>query len=152
MKSQRQDTRWHAQRRAQRVVRDRDGIAVVSLGVANVWDFGDLVRLREVANVLIREGRQRIGIDLAHVGYLPSGFMNMLCEWQERGLDVYLFDARPNVRDMLWYRWFTEPVSEGAVRIVCSSEAMREAFLFNEESGFDSGSGDEIPAWCDAGF
>jgi hypothetical protein len=118
--SQRRDSRWHARRRAERVIHERNGVAVVSLGQANVWDFGDLVRLREVASGLISEGQRRIGIDLSHVGYLPSGFMNMLCEWQERGLDVFLFDPRPNVRDMLWFQRFTEPAGTNAFRITCS--------------------------------
>ena len=118
--SQRRDSRWHARRRAQRVVGERNGIAVVSLGEANVWDFGDLVRLREVATSLISEGRRQIGIDLSHVGCLPSGFMNMLCEWQERGLAVYLFEPRANVREMVWFQKFTEPVSATAFRMTCS--------------------------------
>ncbi|HEX6987124.1 MAG TPA: hypothetical protein VF170_17225, partial [Planctomycetaceae bacterium] len=111
MKSQKRDGRWHVRRRAERIVREREGIPVVSLGKANIWDFGDLVRLREVASGLLAQGRRTIGIDLSHVGCLPSGFMNMLCEWQERGFEVYLFDPRPNVREMLWFRHFTEPVS-----------------------------------------
>ena len=142
MKSRREDGRWHARRRRQRVVRERDGVAVVSLGQANVWDFGDLIRLREVANGLISDGRRRIGVDLSHVGCLPSGFMNMLCEWQERGLDVFLFDPRPNVRNMLWFVRFTEEVARGEFRVTCSSAAL-------DHDRFDTGSGDEIPVASD---
>ena len=145
MKSHRQSERWHVRRRRQRAVFERDGVAVVSLGEANVWDYGDLVRLRQAVSQLISQGHRRIGVELAHVGCLPSGFMNMLCEWQELGMDVYLFGAQPNVRRMLWFRRFTEPVGNDAVRITCTTEAMREELEYDRD-----GSGDEIPAWADS--
>jgi hypothetical protein len=140
MRPRRRDERWHVQRRRQRTVYERDGIPVVSLGTANMWDFGDLVRLRQVASGLVNAGHREIGIDLAHVGYLPSGFMNMLCEWQESGLEVYLFDPRPNVRHMLWFRTFTEPVSETTFRVRCLSEAPLATDNFDSE---------ELPATAD---
>ena len=149
MKPQRQDSRWHAHRRRQRLVRDEDGIAVISLGEANVWDYGDLVRLRETANALAARGRRGIGIDLSHVAYLPSGFMNMLCEWTERGFDVCLLNPRPNVCDMRWFGEFTHPISASKFQVDCSRGPARGSAEFQAE---DMGSGDEIPIPYDLSY
>lgn len=100
-------------------VEDRGGIALIRLGPANIWDFGDLTRIREAASRAFARGARRVGVDLSHVGLLPSGFMNMLCGWQERGADVYLFSPRPNVREMFWFQKFTEPAGEGVWRMTC---------------------------------
>ncbi len=148
MKSRKRDDRWRARKRRQITVSLRDGVSCIDLGEANVWDYGDLVRLREAASGLILEGRRRVGIDMSNVGCLPSGFMNMLCEWQERGLDVYIFEPRENVRDMLWFHTFTERVSENRYRISCVDEKeLPQGCKWD-----DVGSGDEIPETCDSSF
>lgn len=117
MKSQRQLRR---DRRTTPVrIDDRDGVSVIRLGSANIWDYGDLGRIREAAAGLFRRGLKRVGVDLAHVGLLPSGFMNMLCGWQEAGAEVYLFAPRPNVQEMLWFRRFAEPAGPDAWRMTC---------------------------------
>ncbi|MBA3312716.1 MAG: hypothetical protein M3552_22760 [Planctomycetota bacterium] len=146
MKSRKRDDRWHARKRRQMVVGERDGIALIDLGKANVWDYGDLVRLREVVSGLVFEGQRRISLDLSHVGCLPSGFMNMLCEWQERGIEVYVLDPRPNVRNMLWFQTFTERVSESRHRVTCTHKDIPPEGHWND----DIGSGDEIPEACDS--
>jgi len=146
MRSRKRDDRWHARKRRQIVVSDRDGVAVIDLGPANVWDYGDLVRLREAASGLISDGRRRIGVDLSHVGCLPSGFMNMLCEWQERGMDVYVFNPRSNVRSMLWFHTFAERVSESRYRVDCKGKELPREGRWDD----DIGSGDEIPEACDS--
>jgi hypothetical protein len=148
MTSRKRDDRWHARKRRQISVAERDGVAVIDLGLANVWDYGDLVRLREAASGLISEGRRRIGVDLSHVGCLPSGFMNMLCEWQERGLDVYVFNPRQNVRNMLWFQTFTERISESRYRVSCLHKEIPRERRWDD----DIGSGDEIPQACDSWF
>lgn len=117
MTTRRRDRRWHQLRRAERRVCERDGIAIVSLGRATVWDTGDLVRLREVATSLMSRRWLRIGLDLSQVGFLPSGFMNMLCEWREHGFEVHLFDPLPAVQEMLWFQQFTELVSGTTYRL-----------------------------------
>ena len=101
-------------------IRGRDGVAVISLGDANVWDQGDLSALRAAADRLAASGRPRLGVDLSSVGVLPGGFMNMLCEWRERGRRVYLADPRPNVRAMLWFRKYAVPTGGGLWRINCA--------------------------------
>lgn len=149
MKPQRQDGRWHVHRRQQRVVREENGVAIVSLGNANVWDYGDLVRLRETANAIVAAGRRNIRVDLSHVAFLPSGFMNMLCEWTERGLQVSLLNPRSNVKEMRWFNEFTQPVSSALYRVDCSHGPARGTPEFENE---DIGSGDEIPIPCDFSF
>ena len=145
MRAPKRDDRWHVRKRRQIVVDDRDGVAVIDPGPANVWDYGDLVRLREAAAGLISHGRRRIGIELMHVGCLPSGFMNMLCEWQERGIKVFLFNPRQNVRNMLWFHTFTEPVSATCYRVDCVGKELPRERRWDD----DLGSGDEIPQACD---
>lgn len=145
MRPRKRDDRSHARKKRQITVCVRDGVSVIQLGEANVWDYGDLVRLRETASALISEGRRRIGIDLSNVGCLPSGFMNMLCEWQERGLKVYVFEPRDNVRDMLWFQTFTKRVSATRYRISCIDEKQFPAGGHWD----DVGSGDDIPETCD---
>lgn len=117
MRTRRRDRRWHAMRRAERSVHQQDGVTVVSLGEAAVWDTGDLVRLREVASAMTASGRSKVALDLAHVSHLPSGFMNMLCEWREYGFEVLLLDPQPFVQNMLWFQRFTEPVSATDYRL-----------------------------------
>ena len=148
MKPQRQDSRWHVHRRRQRVVREENGLAIISLGEANVWDYGDLVRLRETANALISAGRRKVGVDLSHVAFLPSGFMNMLCEWTEKGLKVWLLNPQENVREMRWFNEFTRPTTATMFRVDCSQGPARGTKEFQDE---DIGSG-EIRIPCDFSF
>ncbi len=117
MKTRRRDRRWHQLRRAERKIFERDGISVVTLGRATVWDIGDLVRLREVAESLYARRQMKIGLDMSRVGLLPSGFMNMICEWNERGFEVLLYDPLPVVQNMLWFQQFTEHVSGTTYRL-----------------------------------
>ena len=84
------DQRWHVLRRLERKIQFRDGVPVISLGKAQAWDYGDLVRLRESAGQLFSTGYRRLDIDMRHVVSLPSGFMNMLCEWTDKGIVVRL--------------------------------------------------------------
>jgi len=98
---------------------DRGGISLIRIGPANIWDFGDLTRIREAASRAFARGVRQVGVDVSHVGLLPSGFMNMLCGWQEDGAEVYLFSPRPNVREMFWFQRFTEPAGEDLWRMAC---------------------------------
>ena len=100
-------------------VEDRGGLALIRLGPANIWDAGDLGRLREAASRLFARGTKRVGIDLSHVGMLPSGFMNQLCGWHDRGIEVLLYAPRPNVREMFWFRQFVEFAGNDLWRMAC---------------------------------
>ncbi len=125
------DQRWHVLRRLERKIQFRDGVPVISLGKAQAWDYGDLVRLRESAGQLFSKGYRRLDIDMRHVVYLPSGFMNMLCEWTEKGIIVRLQDPVENVRSMLWFREFMKEEECGAFRVI--SAESREALRYNED-------------------
>ena len=93
---------------------DRDGFSVLDLGAVDIWDGADLSLLRESLTLLVAgEGRGRVGVDLGHVKYIPSGFFGMLYDWQERGVDVRLYSPQPNVAGMLWFQQFAEPLGDG---------------------------------------
>lgn len=112
------DLRRMATKRKRMNVYDEDGVTVMDLGAMDIWDGADLALIRDTLTALIiREKRRRIGVDMSHVKYIPSGFFGMLFDWKERGVEVYLFDPQPNVRNMLWFRQFAEPVCGSAYRL-----------------------------------
>ena len=87
----------------------RNGVTVVELGEMEIWDGADLALLRETLTKLIeKDGCQAVGIEMSFVKYIPSGFFGMLCDWHERGNQMYLYSPQPNVSRMLWFRRFFE--------------------------------------------
>ena len=91
---------------------------VVGLDHIEIWDGADLALLREVLSKLIEhEGFRSIGVDLASVKYIPSGFFGMLFEWYETGVDVHLQAPQPNVEQMLWFRMFFHASADGNFRL-----------------------------------
>jgi hypothetical protein len=112
------ELRRMANKRKRMNVYDEGGVTVMDLGAMDIWDGADLALIRDTLTALIvREQRRRIGVDMTHVKYIPSGFFGMLFDWKERGVEVYLFDPQPNVRNMLWFRQFAERVAESAYRL-----------------------------------
>jgi hypothetical protein len=114
-----------ATKRKRMNVYDEDGVAVMDLGAMDIWDGADLALLRDtLVALIVREKRDRIGVDMAHVKYIPSGFFGMLFDWKERGVDVTLHDPQPNVRNMLWFRQFAErvPAAAGVYRLTSVSQ------------------------------
>ena len=92
----------------------RDGFRVLDLGAIDIWDGADMSLLRESLALLVTaEGRDRIGVDLSHVKYIPGGFFGMLSDYSEQGVAVRLYDPQPNVAAMTWFRHFAEPVGDG---------------------------------------
>ena len=88
-----------------------DGFAVMHLGEMEIWDGADMALLRESLTRLIKvEKRRRIGIDMSHVKYIPSGFFGMLFDWYETGVQIRLYAPQPNVRLMLWFNHFFKAV------------------------------------------
>lgn len=88
-----------------------DGYTVLRLGEMEIWDGADMALLRESLTRLIRaEKHRKIGIDMSHVKYIPSGFFGMLFDWYETGVQIRLYSPQPNVRRMLWFVHFFEPV------------------------------------------
>ena len=97
----------------------RDGFHVLDLGDVDIWDGADLSLLRESLSLLITaDGERSVGVDLTHVKYIPSGFFGMLYDWQERGVEVRLYDPQPNVAEMIWFRQFAEPMGGGVYELV----------------------------------
>lgn len=102
-------------KKRQRLNIQTDGTtAVVGLDHIEIWDGADLALLREVLSELIeQDGFRSVGIDLASVKYIPSGFFGMLFEWYESGVEIQLHSPQPNVEQMLWFRMFFSACSDG---------------------------------------
>jgi len=113
-------------KKRQRLKIQSDGTtAVVALDHIEIWDGADLALLREVLTELIsQDGFRSIGVDLASVKYIPSGFFGMLFEWYDSGVDIQLHSPQPNVEQMLWFRMFFSPQPEGHFQL--SDEAVRD--------------------------
>jgi len=112
-------------KKRQRLKIEIDGTtAVVALDRIEIWDGADLALLREVLSERIEQDEFRsIGVDLASVKYIPSGFFGMLFEWYETGVEIQLHSPQPNVEQMLWFRMFFNVCPEG--HFVLSDEAVR---------------------------
>jgi len=95
-----------------------EGVTVLHLGEMEIWDGADMALLRESLTRLVKtEKRRAIGIDMSFVKYIPSGFFGMLFDWHELGVKVRLYTPQPNVRRMLWFDRFFEPLSETAYEL-----------------------------------
>ncbi len=111
------------QKKRQRLNIQTDGeTATVGLDCIEIWDGADLALLREVLTELIAEsGFRSIGVDLASVKYIPSGFFGMLYEWYEDGIHIHLHSPQPNVEQMLWFRMFFKRTDDGDF-LLCDKE------------------------------
>ncbi len=90
-----------------------ENFTVLNLGDMEIWDGADMALLRESLTRLIKaEKHRRIGIDMSHVKYIPSGFFGMLFDWYETGVQIRLYAPQPNVRLMLWFNQFFEAVDQ----------------------------------------
>ena len=49
---------------------------------------------------------------MTFVKYIPSGFFGMLFDWHETGVKIRLYTPQPNVRRMLWFDRFFEPIND----------------------------------------
>lgn len=95
-----------------------DGVTVIDLGNMDIWDGADMALLRETLTRLIdRERRREIGVNMAHVKYIPSGFFGMLFDWHDRGVQISLFTPQSNVARMLWFRQFFDPMENGRYQL-----------------------------------
>ena len=101
-----------------------NGFTILNLGDMEIWDGADMALLRESLTRLIKaEKHRRIGIDMSHVKYIPSGFFGMLFDWYETGVQIRLYDPQPNVRLMLWFNQFFESVDEGCFALAPRARA-----------------------------
>jgi anti-anti-sigma regulatory factor len=102
-----------------------DDFMVLNLGDMEIWDGADMALLRESLTRLIRaEKHRRIGIDMSHVKYIPSGFFGMLFDWFETGVQIRLYSPQPNVRGMLWFNQFFEAVSAACFALVPQPQSL----------------------------
>lgn len=93
---------------------DWNGAKVIDLGTMEIWDGADLALLRETLTLLIeRQRHHSIGVNMAYVKYIPSGFFGLLFDWREKGVRIQLFNPQPHVQRMLWFQQFMEPVKKG---------------------------------------
>lgn len=93
---------------------DWNGAKVIDLGTMEIWDGADLALLRETLTNLVEKQRvHSIGVNMAYVKYIPSGFFGLLFDWREKGVRVQLFNPQPHVRRMLWFQQFLQPIGKG---------------------------------------
>jgi hypothetical protein len=103
-----------ASRKHRLSIHEWDGVTVIDLGPMDIWDGADMALLRETLTRLVdRERRRAIGVNMAHVKYIPSGFFGMLFDWHDRGVAISLFTPQANVARMLWFRQFFDPAENG---------------------------------------
>ena len=109
---------------------DWNGAKVIDLGTMEIWDGADLALLRETLTKLIDKERQHsIGVNMAYVKYIPSGFFGLLFDWREKGNRVQLFNPQPHVQRMLWFQQFLEPIAEGCFLLLSEPKQPYEAGL-----------------------
>src|SRR5258708_15568599 len=95
-----------AGKRFLRIYRDEE-ITLLNLGDMEIWDWADLVLLRDSLKRLNEaEKLHSIGIDMSHVKSIASGFFGLLFDWYEIGVQIRLYSAQPNVRRMFWFSHF----------------------------------------------
>tara|TARA_B100000029_G_scaffold498640_1_gene567740 strand:- start:478 stop:912 length:435 start_codon:yes stop_codon:yes gene_type:complete len=99
-------------------VEHRNSYKIINLGPMEIWDGADLALLREtLAQLIDREGAPRVGVDMSHVKYVPSGFFGMLFDWCEQGASICLDDPCERVRNMIWFRQFMAPLDNDRFRL-----------------------------------
>jgi hypothetical protein len=90
----------------------------MDLGAIEIWDGADLALLRETLYRLVdAEKHKAIGVNMAYVKYVPSGFFVMLYDCHERGIEIFLYTPQPNVANMLWFRQFFDLTPDGSHRL-----------------------------------
>lgn len=89
-----------------------DGVATFRMPEAAAQDPASMQRLRSFVTHVAFEGHRRVVIDLSQARLLPSGFVRLLLDWQDRGVEVLLNRPRRHVRDMVWFRLFAREATE----------------------------------------
>jgi anti-anti-sigma regulatory factor len=116
-------------------IREEDGVTILNLGPVEIWDGADLALLRDTFTQHCVNRRCRsLGIDMSSVKYVPSGFFGMLFDWHEKGVSIRLYSPQPRVANMLWFRQFFEPVTNGAHLL---QDEPKELIVFDEPGEWD---------------
>ena len=109
-----------AGKRFLRIYRDEE-ITLFNLGDMEIWDWADLVLLRDSLKRLNEaEKLHSIGIDMSHVKSIASGFFGLLFDWYEIGVQIRLYSAQPNVRRMFWFSHFFVEAVTGDCHVLCA--------------------------------
>ena len=99
--------------------REDDGYIVLDMGEMEIWDGADLALLRDtLTQVIDVEKAKKVGVNLAFVKYIPSGFFGMLFDWHEKGVALRVYKPKPHVQNMLWFRQFFEDVVDGTYQLL----------------------------------
>lgn len=107
---------------------DWNGAKVIDLGNMEIWDGADLALLRETLTKLIdKERHHSVGVNMAYVKYIPSGFFGLLFDWREKGIRIQLFNPLPHVQRMLWFQQFLEPIANGCFLLLSEPKQPYEA-------------------------
>ena len=110
----------------------QQGMTMLDLGTAQIWDYSDVVLLRTTLLQLFRlDGCRTVGIDMRSVEYIPPGFFGMLSDCHERGMAIHLSAPQPHIQKMLWFQQFCEPAPHGLYRLC--GEPRRELSLVAPE-------------------
>lgn len=96
----------------------RNGYEVLDLPGVEIWDGADLCLLRDTLFNMIGTGQVYVGIEMASVKFIPTGFFGMLSDWQDKGIRIRLYNPQPNVAGMLWFRRFFENVGNGTFHML----------------------------------
>jgi hypothetical protein len=92
-----------------------------------IWDGADLSLLRDTLATLIQRDRCRsVGVDMANVKFVPSGFFGMLFDWFEQGISVRLFAPQERVQNMLWFRRFFDWERDDTYRLKDSAPIVEQ--------------------------
>lgn len=131
-----------ASRKERMKIRQENGVTIMHLGQVEIWDGADLALLRDTfARLCGRNQIKSLGIDMSSVKYVPSGFFGMLFDWHELGVAVRLFTPQPRVANMLWFRQFFEPETNGSYLLQSES---RTVLAFDDGCDWD-----EEEAWVE---
>lgn len=86
---------------------------LLTIDQSGLWTGSSLARLRDSVKQRQKAGKKSVTVDMTYVRHLPSGFFGMLCEWQERGLNVRLYQPADEVQQLEWFWRFFEEHDDG---------------------------------------
>jgi hypothetical protein len=97
-----------AERRHTRGLATREEAGTLIISIRNgIWRGKQLSLLRDtLIQIVGRQMRRVVGVDLKGVHDLPSGFFGTLCEWHDRGVVVRIYSPEPRIREMYWFQQF----------------------------------------------
>ena len=109
---------------------DWNGAKVIDLGNMEIWDGADLALLREtLTKLIVTERLHSVGVNMASVKYIPSGYFGLLYDWREQGIRIQLFNPQAHVQRMLWFQQFLQPITDGCFLLLSEPKQPYEAGL-----------------------